>query len=94
MLILDVDFINPFPAYYPDGFPPFRVVLSVGLSFCYVHSTYKVLICLAKWCSCCENLFLLVFVCSFPHKLTLLEHGLTLHKGVRDAITTHLSYVK
>ena len=28
-----MDFINPFPAYYPDGFPLFRVVLSVGLGF-------------------------------------------------------------
>ena len=44
MLILDVDFINPFPAYYPDGFPLFRVVLSVGLGFLlcslYVQGSY------------------------------------------------------
>ena len=90
MLVLNVDFSSAFPLYYPDGLPLVGVFIS-WIGFCYAHSTYKVLICLAKWCSCCENLFLLVFVWSFPHKLTLLEHDLTLYKGVRDAISTLVS---
>ena len=52
-------------------FPYLGLFYQLDWVFCYAHSTYKVLICLAKWCSCRENLFLLVFVWSFPHKLTL-----------------------
>ena len=33
MLVLDVDFISPFPVYHPDGLPLVGVVLSVGLGF-------------------------------------------------------------
>ena len=33
MLVLDVDFISPFPLYYPDGLPLVGVALSVGLGF-------------------------------------------------------------
>ena len=44
MLVLDVDFISPFPVYYPNGLPLVGVVLSVGLGFLlcslYVQGSY------------------------------------------------------